>query len=82
MDTARIVKEIDTEIARLTSARDILTGPNSNTRAMRNTKTAPNRRVISTKPAHRLSAAGRKRLSDLMKKRWAERRTKAAEKSK
>jgi hypothetical protein len=29
-----------------------------------------------------LTAAGRKRLSDLMKKRWAERRKKAAAKSK
>ena len=78
MDTARIVQEIDNEIARLTSARNILTASNSNSHAGQNTKSAPIRRVAGTKRARRLSAAGRRRLSELMKKRWAERRKKAA----
>lgn len=82
MDIARIVKEIDTEIARLASARNILIGSNSRTHAGRNAKVRPSRRPAGAKPAIRLSAAGRKRLSDLMKKRWAERRKKAAEKRK
>ena len=82
MDTAKIVQEIDAEIARLTSARNILTGSNSNTHARRNTKSAQSRRATSTKPANRLSPAGRRKLSEMMKKRWAERRKKAAAKTK
>jgi len=82
VDTARIVQEINAEIARLTSARNILTASNSNTHTRRNTKSASSRRAIRTKPANRLSPAGRRRLSELMKKRWAERRKKAAAKAK
>jgi len=82
VDTAKIVQEIDNEIARLTSARNILTASNSNSHAGRSTKSAPIRRAAGTKPASRLSAAGRRRLSELMKKRWAERRKKAAAKTK
>ena len=82
MDTARIVQEINAEIARLTSARNILTASNSNTHTRRNTKSASSRRAIRRKPANRLSPAGRRRLSELMKKRWAERRKKAAAKAK
>ena len=82
VDTAKIVREIDAEIARLTSARNILTGSNSITHARRNTKSAPSRRATSTKRANRLSLAGRRKLSEMMKKRWAERRKKAAAKTK
>jgi hypothetical protein len=78
VDTAKIVQEIDTEIARLTSARNILTGSNSNTHARRNTKSASSRRAANPKRANRLSPAGRRKLSEMMKKRWAERRKKAA----
>ena len=82
MDTARIVQEIDSEIARLTSARSILKGNNNLSRhAPQQTRSAPTKRAVSPKPANRLSAAGRKRLSDLMKKRWADRRKKAAAKA-
>ena len=82
VDTARIVQELDAEIARLTSARNILTASNSNNHARRAIKSAPSRRAASAKPTHRLSVAGRKRLSELMKKRWAERRKKTAAKAK
>jgi len=82
MDTARIVREIDAEIARLTSARNILGGTNSNSHSMQHVRTSPVKRAAKTKSANRLSAAGRRRLSDLMKKRWAERRKKAAAKGK
>lgn len=82
MDTARIVQEIDGEIARLTSARSILKGTNLSRHAAQHTRSAPSKRAVSAKPANRLSAAGRKRLSDLMKKRWADRRKKAAAKAK
>ena len=78
MDTARIVHEIDNEIARLTSARNILTASNSNSHTREVTKSAPSKRAVSAKPANRLSPAGRRKLSAMMKKRWAERRKKAA----
>jgi hypothetical protein len=80
MDTARIVRELDAEIARLTSARNLLAGT-SNTQATTRVRVAP-ARPAKAKPGGRLSVAGRKRLSELMKKRWAERKKKAAAKAK
>jgi hypothetical protein len=82
VETARIVKEINSEIARLISARNILIGSNSNTHARQNTKSASSKGAAIKKPANRLSVAGRRRLSEMMKKRWAERRKKAAAKTK
>lgn len=82
MDTARIVQEIDAEIAKLTSARNILTGPLSNMHKKHNMKTASVRRSAGAKRGSRLSAAGRRKLSEMMKKRWAERRKRAAAKTK
>jgi hypothetical protein len=78
MDTAKIVREIDAEIARLTSARKILASVNSTNGASHRPKAASPKRVSASKPGSRISAAGRKRLSELMKQRWAERRRKAA----
>jgi len=80
MDTARIVRELDAEIARLTSARNLLAG-SSNTQAKGRVGFGPARRA-KAKPGGRLTPAGRKRLSELMKKRWAERKKKAAAKTK
>jgi len=82
VDTARIVQEIDSEIARLTTARNILTASNSNSHSRKATKSAPTKRAVSAKPANRLSPAGRRKLSEMMKRRWAERRKKAAVKAK
>jgi hypothetical protein len=76
------VQELDAEIARLTSARNILTALNSNHHTRQAIKSAPARRTVSAKPSNRLSEAGRRRLSEMMKKRWAERRKKAAAKTK
>jgi hypothetical protein len=80
MDTARIVRELDAEIARLTSARDLLAG-SSNAQAKGRVKGAPAKRA-KTKPGRHLTAAGRKRLSELMKKRWAEKKKKGTAKAK
>jgi hypothetical protein len=82
VDTARIVQEIDNEIARLTSARNILTASNSNAHRSQRMKSASSKRAVSAKPGNRLSPAGRRKLSEMMKKRWAERRKKAAAKTK
>ena len=80
MDTARIVRELDAEIARLTSARNLLAG-SSNTQVKGRVRVAHIKRTTA-KPGRHLTAAGRKRLSELMKKRWAERKKKAASKTK
>jgi len=82
MDTARIVQEIDAEITRLTAARNMLAGSNSISHNNRHARTAHANRVAKTVRTTRLSPAGRKKLSQLMKKRWAERRKKAASKVK
>ena len=78
MDTARIVQEIDNEIAGLNSARNILTASNSGSHRRRVTKRAPSKRAASGKRANKLSPTGRRKLSEMMKKRWAERRKKTA----
>jgi hypothetical protein len=82
VDTASIVGEIDAEIARLTSARNILTASNSNAHSVQRTKSASSRRSVGAKRTNRLTAAGRRKLSEMMKKRWAERRKKVAAKTK
>lgn len=80
MDTARMVRELDAEIARLTSARNLLAG-SSNTQVKSRVKVAPAKRATA-RPGRHLTAAGRKKLSELMKKRWAERKKKVAAKAK
>jgi hypothetical protein len=82
VDTARIVQELDAEIARLTSARNILTAANSGARFSQAVRRPAAKKSAGRKPGGRLTAAGRKRLSELMKKRWAERKKKAASKAK
>ena len=76
MDTQRIVSELKAERNRLDKAITALDGANSTRAAAKNAVSkngakAPRRR-------HHLTAAGRKRLSMLMKKRWAEKRKKAS----
>jgi hypothetical protein len=82
VDTASIVREIDAEIARLISARKILSSANSTVHTLQRTRSTSNSRTGAMKAGSGLTAAGRKRLSELMKKRWAERRKKAAAKTK
>jgi hypothetical protein len=82
VDTARIIQEIDSEIARLTSARDILTASNSKPHHRQHPKSASSGRATASKRGNKLTAAGRRKLSEMMKKRWAERRKKAAGKTK
>lgn len=81
VDTAKIVRELDAEIERLTSARKILSGSNG-TQSNRSTKRAATAKAVRARQGNRLSAAGRKKLSQLMKKRWAERKKQAGSKAK
>jgi hypothetical protein len=79
LSIASIVSELKAERTRIDKALIALEGLSSNGAA-----TAGNGRRKATVPSapkrNRLSPAGRKRLSEMMKRRWAERRTKAAAK--
>jgi len=77
MDTASIVREIEAEIARLTSALKVLNSGNSTNVQSYRPKRVSNKTAPASKPGSRLTAAGRKRLSELMRQRWAERRKSA-----
>jgi hypothetical protein len=76
LDTQRIVAELTAERNRLDKAIAELDGANT-TRAVAKNAVSMNG-AHAPRKRHGLTAAGRKRLSMLMKKRWAERRKKAS----
>jgi hypothetical protein len=78
LDTGRIVAELKRERDRLSRAIAALEGQSPKAATRRSA--APNRAVGGKREGDRLTPAGRKRLSDLMKKRWAEKRKKGSEK--
>jgi hypothetical protein len=73
LDTQRIVAELKAERQRLDRAIAALDA----TTAAASTASS-NSSVQKPRKRHRLTAAGRKRLSDMMKKRWAERKKNSA----
>ena len=75
MDTQEIVKELKAERNRLDKAIVALDGAND-TGATVATDEPSIKATSTSRKGHGISAAGRKRLSMLMKKRWAERRKK------
>jgi hypothetical protein len=75
VDTREIVKELKAERARLDRAIAALDGANP-TRATVGSTNPSGKGAAAPRKRHRLTAAGRKRLSMLMKKRWAEKRKK------
>jgi Spy/CpxP family protein refolding chaperone len=76
LDTGRIVAELKRERDRLSRAIAALEGESPKAAAKKSS--VPNRAAHSKKRGGRLTPEGRKRLSDLMKKRWAEKRKKAS----
>ena len=76
MDTGRIVAELKRERDRLSRAIAALDGDSAEFAAR--TSAVPSRATRSKKKGDRLTPAGRKRLSEMMKKRWAERRKKGS----
>lgn len=81
MDAGKIIAELKTERDRLARAIEALEGGGGPRKyaARVNKAAAPSAPAAvagSTKKVGRLTAAGRKRLSEAMKKRWAERRKK------
>jgi hypothetical protein len=75
LDLEKIVAELEQERDRLNQAIDLLKERNFPASARKTA--ARDGRGSVTRRGHGLTAAGRKRLSSLMKKRWAERRRKA-----
>ncbi len=72
----RIVDDLNAEIERLIQARNLLLGGNSFKRGRRGGR-------VGAPPGRVLSADARRRISEGMKKRWAERRkTQAAKRPK
>jgi hypothetical protein len=76
LDLERIVAELERERDRLNQAIAVLKERNPRSAAARKTAAA-NGKVSAARRGGGLTPAGRKRLSELMKKRWAERRRKA-----
>jgi hypothetical protein len=75
VQVSQIIAEIDNEIAKLQQARTLLSG-NDAVRSLGGGKgSAPVRRKKRT-----LSAEGRKKIADAMKRRWMERKKQAAAK--
>jgi hypothetical protein len=77
LDTQEIVKELKAERNRLDKAIAALDGVNDTGATVATDESASNGKHAPRK-RHGISAAGRKRLSMLMKKRWAERRKKSS----
>jgi hypothetical protein len=77
LDTQRIVSELKAERNRLDKAISALDGASA-TRASVAKNVMSMDGAQAPKKRHHLTAAGRKRLSMLMKKRWAERRKKGS----
>lgn len=68
MEVSKIVAELDKEISRLKEARALLAGGPSSRRGAGKTRSA-------VKPRKRtMTAEGRRRIAEAMKKRWAERK--------
>ncbi len=83
MQTNQIIHEIDAEIARLQQAKALLLGGSAVRKGRVGRPPADPSKAAAPKAGRkkrRLSAEGRKRIADAMKKRWAERRKQQASK--
>ena len=74
MDIATIVSALKAQRTQIDGAIKVLEGLSSNGAA---SNRAPKAKTAGVQKSGGLTAAGRKRLSDMMKKRWADRRKKA-----
>jgi hypothetical protein len=80
MEVSRIINEIDAQIAKLQQARALLAGTVTASTGPGRPKGSKNGGATkaATPRKRKLSAAGRKSISEAMKKRWAERRKQGA----
>lgn len=77
MEVSRIIAEIDAQIAKLQQARELLSGAASKGRGPGRPKGSTNG-TGTRRRRHKLSAEGRRRISESQKRRWAEQRKAAA----
>lgn len=88
MQVSEILSEIDNEIARLQEARRLLAGESSGTTRTRGRKPAAAAAAVAAaapkkrRRRRKLTPEGRKKLSEALKARWAERKKKAAKATK
>jgi Spy/CpxP family protein refolding chaperone len=76
LDLERIVADLKRERDRLSRAIAALEGIDTSGAGTKRSAGAPRQAASKRKRRHRLTPEGRKRLSEAMKKRWAERRRK------
>ena len=81
MQVNQILSEIDSEIARLQQARNILAGGTVAARRGRPAASAAAKPAKKKRGRRRMSAEARKKLSEALKARWAERKKRTATKS-
>lgn len=82
MQVNEILAEIDREIERLQQARNLLAGsPARRTGGRRAAAPAAPKPETKKRGKRRLSAEGRRRISEALKKRWAERKKASAKTS-
>jgi hypothetical protein len=80
VEVSRIIAEIDEQISKLQQARALLSGTPSTITRNGPGRPKGSKNITPAAPAttltrkRKLSAEGRKRIADAMKKRWAERR--------
>lgn len=82
VEVDRILAEIDAQILKLQQARNLLAGPTPTRtgpgRPKGSKNSARNKSGVVPEGKRKLSAEGRRRIGEAMKKRWAERRKEAA----
>jgi hypothetical protein len=76
VEVSRIIAEIDAQISKLQQARALLAGTTDHAASANRgrPKGSKNTATAAPRKKRKLSAEGRKRIADAMKKRWAERR--------
>jgi hypothetical protein len=76
VEVSRIIAEIDAQISKLQQARALLAGTTADAASANRGRPKGSKNTGSAVPRkkRKLSAEGRKRIADAMKKRWAERR--------
>jgi hypothetical protein len=76
VEVSRIIAEIDAQISKLQQARALLAGTTTSAGRGRpkGSKNVASSASVTAPHKRKLSAEGRKRIADAMKKRWAERR--------
>jgi hypothetical protein len=83
MNIAEIVKQLKSERESLTKAIDALEGIEGGSQGVATNGSKPTTKAKAAKqPSNGLTSAGRKRLSQLMKKRWADKKKATTAKSK